>query len=153
MKIYCDMDGVLADFEKHVNESFKHYFTDKLPFERFNDFKDDIKYRKNFWLDIPKMHDSTMLIEYLKNYNFEILTAYASWDKRSIRDKKIWYKNHFGNQKVNCVQRKEKQNFAHSKSILIDDYEKNIKEFTNAGGIAIFHKSAKETIKQLREYL
>jgi hypothetical protein len=45
-----------------------------------------------------------------------------------------------------------KQKYAALNGILIDDYEKNIAQWREAGGIGILHKNARETIKQLRRY-
>jgi hypothetical protein len=50
--------------------------------------------------------------------------------------------------------RRDKQKFAKIggvPNILIDDWSKNIKEWEAAGGIAIKHKSAAETIAALKK--
>ena len=38
-----------------------------------------------------------------------------------------------------------------SPAILIDDYEKNTREFTAKGGIGIYHTSTSNTIRQLKK--
>ncbi|MFW6047538.1 MAG: hypothetical protein ACOCP4_07135 [Candidatus Woesearchaeota archaeon] len=42
--------------------------------------------------------------------------------------------------------------FANENSILIDDMEKNIKEWVSGGGIGILHRSYRKTIKELEDY-
>jgi len=44
-----------------------------------------------------------------------------------------------------------KKDFAAPNSILIDDREDNIDSWKKAGGIGILHKSANETIKELKK--
>jgi hypothetical protein len=45
----------------------------------------------------------------------------------------------------------KKQEFASPNSILIDDREKNIEQWRNAGGIGVLHTDAASTIKQLKD--
>ena len=45
----------------------------------------------------------------------------------------------------------KKQEFATPESILIDDREQNIQQWRQAGGIAIHHTSANDTIEQLKQ--
>ena len=44
--------------------------------------------------------------------------------------------------RINLVMRSQKKNYASPASILIDDYEKNTKEFNARGGTGITFKSA-----------
>ena len=55
-------------------------------------------------------------------------------------------------QKVNLVKRREKKLFAKrgKPAILIDDYEKNVRDFTMSGGIGIHHTNTSKTIQQLK---
>ena len=56
--------------------------------------------------------------------------------------------------RINLVMRSQKQTYASPASILIDDYEKNAKEFTARGGTGITFKSAKilSKIKGIEEF-
>ena len=47
--------------------------------------------------------------------------------------------------------RSQKQTYASPASILIDDYEKNTKEFTARGGTGITFKNANQTIAELKK--
>lgn len=56
---------------------------------------------------------------------------------------------------VFVAKRKDKNDFADSQTLLIDDYQKNCDEFEAAGGHAVcFHRQDfKKTLEELREYL
>jgi hypothetical protein len=67
-----------------------------------------------------------------------------------------WVHNHLGHVKaIHLVPREDKQKFAVTKdgkpNLLIDDYEKNIKEWEAAGGIGVRHINSMNTISQLRK--
>ncbi len=53
--------------------------------------------------------------------------------------------------KINLVMRSQKKNYASPGSILIDDYEKNTKEFNQRGGTGITFKTASQTIAELKK--
>ena len=53
--------------------------------------------------------------------------------------------------KINLVIRSHKKNYASPNTILIDDYEKNTKEFTASGGKGIQFKTASQTIAELKK--
>ena len=53
--------------------------------------------------------------------------------------------------RINLVMRSQKKTYASPGSILIDDYEKNTKEFNAAGGTGITFKTANQTIAELKK--
>ena len=56
-------------------------------------------------------------------------------------------------QRINLVRRKDKKLFAKKgqPAILIDDYEKNIREFEKSGGVGIHHTNTSKTISELKK--
>ena len=53
---------------------------------------------------------------------------------------------------VNIVYREEKKNYCTGPDcILIDDFEKTIREWEALGGTGIWHHSAEETLRKLQE--
>ena len=46
------------------------------------------------------------------------------------------------------VRREQKKDYANDDALLIDDHDKNCKEFINAGGKAIRHINTMRTIKE-----
>lgn len=147
-KIYCDMDGVIADFLKGAKEILGQDFNDDL----WDELPLDL------YAKLPKMSDADKLWKFISKYNVHILTAYPSAkrgkiSKTSQKDKVNWMKTNFGfsSSKINLVLRAEKKNFANANSLLIDDMMKNVKEFEENGGIGVHHTSAANTIKQLKK--
>jgi len=149
--IYCDMDGVLVDFERGYAE-----LTNTTPSKSFNgksEFWEPInKAGAEWWANLDWMSDGQELWSYIKKYNPYILSA-PSWDPSSRVGKEAWCKMHLKNsyKKLLLYPRNQKQLFAAENKILIDDMEQTINEWKNAGGIGIFHTSAANTIKQLKK--
>ena len=86
----------------------------------------------------------------------EILTGVPKPERGIVTvgpDKTEWTRRELSSRvKVNIVLRKEKIRYCKGpESILIDDYEKNIREWQEAGGTAILHTSAENTMEQLKE--
>ncbi len=147
--IMVDMDGVLTDFNKKLSE-----LLDK-PVDQIEDFGNDPEIWKkidkagaNFWSDMEWMTDGKELWGYLKKYDPTILSS-PSNHKNSIEGKKIWLKENLP--KIPYFIEKNKALYADTNTILIDDREKNIKKWEDAGGIGILHKNAKDTIKKLKD--
>lgn len=154
--LYCDMDGVLADFDTGLN---KHVPSYSVGVKLTKDHHEEIaNIDHNWWINIPPIPDAKLLWNAIKRLHPEILSAWAPWDEvRSKAGKLVWMRNHFGvlPSQINLVSRKEKRDYAMSgglPNVLIDDYDKNIAEFTAAGGVGIHHKSARDTIMQLKSY-
>ncbi|MCK9415409.1 hypothetical protein M0Q97_01975 [Candidatus Dojkabacteria bacterium] len=164
IKIYVDLDGVLTNFNQGVKNGFlnKHNkendtninsgweYEERYGSEEF--WKEVKKLGLEFWSNMPWTSDGRSLWNFIKKYpNVEILSK-PSKDKLSREGKKIWCKRELGEDvKINLSY--DKKEFADSNCILIDDLEKNIKEWFKAGGIGILHKNTKDTIKKLKRYL
>jgi 5'(3')-deoxyribonucleotidase len=125
--IYCDMDGVLADFDKVPNAVAKY------------------KNEPNFFYDLEPIKENVNAIKELitKNYLVKILSK--SPHENADNDKRKWlakYLPEIENEniifarphqtKISFVNELEK-NF----SLLFDDYEKNIEEWRNEKGLAL----------------
>ena len=152
-QIYCDMDGVVADFISYTTEilgtKFKDEYWDQLPNDMF--------------LQLPKMQDADVLWKYIKQFDPFMLTAVPRESrgpiaKRAWKDKTRWMKKNFrlSEDKMRIVLRKNKKNFAMDgkdkrPNILIDDHMGNIKEWESAGGIGVHHINANSTINDLKK--
>jgi len=151
--IFCDMDGVLADFlggvARHLNKKdFEQGDIDKV-------LLTDAGTSKGWWVALDPLSDAKTLWKYISQYEVQILSACPSIcrdDKAVVAGKKAWVKKHLkpSPSKVNIVQRRDKKTFAAPNHILIDDHIKNINEWKSAGGIGIVHTSTIKTIKQLK---
>ena len=150
--IYVDMDGVISDFVKHVEESFGVSFNTLLADD--NEFWRLIHDKgEQYWLDMPLMSDAKKLMGYIKKENVKILSSAGSpknAKKFIISGKMKWMKKYFPS--VPVIIEYNKSKYANEKSILIDDLTKNIKPWIKSGGIGILHTSTDDTIKQLKSY-
>ena len=150
--IYCDMDGVLVDFEKGYKE-LTNGITPPKTFDSKADFWKPINDAgASFWANLDWMPDGKILWRYIKKYNPNLLSA-PSWDPSSRVGKEAWVKMHIPNQykRLLLYPRSQKQLFAGENRILIDDMERTINEWNAKGGIGILHTSAAATIKQLKK--
>lgn len=158
-KIYVDMDGVVADFDKRFTDLAgmgPREFEEKYGKNAFWDFIDEGDNKLVFWVGIPPMPDAKQLMDFVSDYDYEMLTA-PSLKKQSVMGKGLWMKNQTNKglfpskPKVNYKSAKTKKDFAAPNHILIDDREDTINSWRAAGGIGILHTSASSTINQLKK--
>lgn len=149
-KIYVDMDGVLADFDKGY-EDLTGITTKEADKKGPESFWEPIsKAGAKFWITLKWMPDGKQLWDYVKKYNPELLSA-PSREESSRMGKRVWVKRELPGTKLILRSADKKQEFALPNSILIDDREKNIEQWRNAGGIGILHTDTASTIKKLKE--
>ena len=149
--IYCDMDGVLVDFNKGYKELTGVDTTNYV--NSTPEFWQPVDERgAQWWANLEWMPDGKELWNYIKKYRPNILSS-PSKSVSSRAGKEAWIimnlQNKFNN--IHLYPRHEKQKFAGENRILIDDLEKTIKEWDKAGGIGIHHTSAASTIEQLKK--
>ena len=149
-KIYCDMDGVIVDFE----DGYERLTGKNI---KGNHVKGDGDFWQpitdagaNFWINLKWMSDGEKLWKYIKNYSPSILSA-PSREKSSRIGKEIWVRTNIPGTELILKPASEKQELAEPNAILIDDRKDNIQQWKDAGGIGILHTSANDTIKQLQE--
>ena len=148
-KIYCDMDGVLADFESGYEELTGVDL--KGEFKKGDDFWDPIKVAGvGFWAGLKWMPDGQKLWDYLKPFNPVLLSA-PSREQSSRIGKHVWVKHKIPGTKLILRYASQKQELATPESILIDDRQVNIDQWEAAGGIGILHTSTANTIQQLQK--
>lgn len=150
-KIFVDLDNTLTDFSKQLADLLGK----KL--DRTWDFGNDHKVWKKideagekFWSEMKWMPDGKELWDAVKEYKPTILTA-PSRHQSSKTGKKAWLKENLPD--VPYIIEEKKYKYADKDAILIDDRDKNIKEWKEAGGIAIHHKDSESSIKQLKEIM
>jgi FMN phosphatase YigB (HAD superfamily) len=147
-KIYCDLDGVLVDFDK----GYKELTGKDIAGQFFSDshFWDPINTAGyNFWINLEWMKDGKRLWKYIQKYSPEILSA-PSRQPESRVAKHDWVNRELPGVHLILRTAKHKKDFAGPKSILIDDRIDNINDWRAAGGIAIHHLNTKHTIDQLK---
>ena len=154
--IYCDLDDVLVDFLKGVQEKVNPEIATRSGWQKVKkeDWKKVIEMSPQFWADLEWTQDGKQLWNYIKDYNPIILSARPKTDKMAEKGKQSWIRNHLGAKFSNSAIITLgifKQKYADEHSILIDDYNKNINQWKNNGGIGILHKDAHTTIEQLKK--
>ena len=154
MKIYLDMDGVLANFDKQY---------ELLYGTRPIDLKDRTKHFWGNWDEFVTGKNFTKLelmpgaITLMKACDLlkvpvEILTSTGNekYYDTIAAQKTEWLKAHNITYKPNFVAGGlKKAQYADPWSILIDDTPKVVDAYVKAGGTAILHKDADTTVKQL----
>ncbi|KKH47698.1 hypothetical protein [Methanosarcina sp. 1.H.A.2.2] len=158
LKVFLDMDGVLTDFTGACERLSEHmmfwYTADK---ERF--WKHITAAGARFWSDMPWMAGGKELHGFLNSSGLHptILSALPTPDRKialvNARKGKIeWLKKELGtpyaNNAILCF-RPEKALQSGTSRVLIDDNSDNIREWEEAGGTAILHKSTDRTIRCL----
>ena len=150
-KIYCDMDGVLCDFNKRFEEFGKmrpKEYENKYGIKQFWKLIDD-EIGVRFWVGMPWMPDVKELWNFIKPFNPSLLSA-PSRNNESRLGKRLWVRNHIPGTKLILASRSNKQQYSNKNSILIDDMPRTIEEWDSGGGIGILHTSAASTIEQLK---
>jgi len=150
-KIYCDMDGVLVNFNKRFNNltsSDPTQYREENGIDKFWEVIDNEGV--GFWVGIEWMDDGKMLWEYLKsNFKDVELLSSPSRAENSRLGKRLWVRNHKLGVKLNLEYSRSKHKYAAPNHVLIDDREDIIKDWENKGGIGILHTSAENTIVKL----
>jgi FMN phosphatase YigB (HAD superfamily) len=150
-KLYCDMDGVIVDFERGYNDLTGKKTPSVDSTYNKNDFWSTItKAGKDFWAELNWMSDGQQLWDYIKQYNPTLLTA-PSREESSRIGKQEWIDVNIPGTPVEFKQAKDKKDLAEPNAILIDDRKDNIQQWIDAGGIGIRHTSTESTIKQLQK--
>jgi 5'(3')-deoxyribonucleotidase len=151
MKFFVDLDSVLTDFEKQLAELLDR------PLERGWDFGNDPKVwakishaGEEFWTSMKWMPDGHELWDAVKKHDPTILSS-PTRHPSSVEGKKKWLKENLPG--VPYIIESKKEQYAEPGAVLIDDREKNIKKWEEAGGIGILHKDADSTIKKLDEIM
>jgi hypothetical protein len=151
-KIFCDMDGVLCDFDAR----FKSINPEKLSPTQYTTKYGTDKFWATidaegvgFWVGIKWMPDGKQLWEYISKYNPTLLSA-PSRQPSSRLGKRLWVKNNIPGAKLVLASAEKKQNYSGTNKILIDDRPDNIDQWRSKGGIGILHVNTADTIKQLQ---
>lgn len=156
--IFVDLDGVLVDLVGGLSQRVGKDLTDRNLFE--------LEYRKfvketepwalsQFWSKLPPTPDCEKLWSAFKGYKPLILSS-VSGCINAVYGKELWCWTNLGipSDRVFLSQKSpDKALYASKKSLLIDDYEKNIIGFREAGGMAIHHKNADETIELFNKFV
>jgi len=151
-EIYCDLDEVLVDFIGAADAAVGGNFAKADKETRWN----IINQIKGFWTNIGWKPNAKRLYDFIIKYDAHVLSAFTGRDPTSKVGKMKWVKKNteFKRANIHLVLRSQKKSYAKTKeekpNVLIDDYDKNIKEWEAAGGIGILHTNVGKTINKLK---
>jgi len=154
-KLFVDLDGVMADLDKHVKEvSGKTFDELRASGSGFTEFVAQER-EQGFTVfdELDKMPDADQLWNYIVKYKPDILTATGFPMEKATAEKIRWvHDNLSGFDNIFTTQSgAHKHKYAAPNHILIDDRDKAILPWREAGGIGILHTSAADTISQLQK--
>ncbi len=156
-KVYLDMDGVIADFDKKYKELYRmspKEADDKKEFYKlFDNFIETGQFAK---LDMTQ--DAKILLQFLDSTGIpvEILSSTASEKRHDAvaPQKTEWLREHGIHYPINLVPGKRlKRQYAKPDHLLIDDTGQNIDQWREDGGIGILHTDALTTIGIMKMYI
>jgi hypothetical protein len=171
LTIYCDMDGVLVDFElgaaEYITSDLKAGKAPELAEKIGRDYVtvEDIKSNKpvrkymykelsdhvDYWANLPWTKNGKALWNLISPYNPNILTT--PMGRGSEIGKQAWIDKNLSPSPNQVFMSKDKYLWANKDSILIDDWTKNTIPWTEHDGIAILHSDDdyQKTVNALKE--
>lgn len=166
--VFVDLDGVMFDFNKHVNE------LTGLTAADLADPDTGSANRKKMWAAVKSEMDAgrtffgaldlmpgsldlwNFVVKHAKTVHVLSATGHI-YPVRVAQDKRASVNRHFGpvaaRSAIFVESSKQKAFMALPDHILIDDRSKSIDPWRAAGGIGVFHTSAEDSIRQLKELL
>jgi hypothetical protein len=175
-RIFCDLDGVLVDFIRGFKEIPANSKSQSpADYEKAHG-KGSIwpminALGESFWANLDWTEDGRELWDYLKQYDPIILsspsrhpgclTGKAKWVHRNLgidqdpvlnptdftKDTRLILSNHKHDYVEPC------KNLLGKQPILIDDFDKKLKMWTDSGGIGVLHNDSTDTIRVVEDIM
>lgn len=158
MNLYLDLDGVFANFEEAIS-----FARSNLNSEHHNDpsrLWSVLQNVDNLFLHlkpIPQSIEAFNEVTIRSKYPVKILTSLPMLKEKLITapsDKRLWVsKNLSSNIEVICVSnwRKKRKYCIVPSDVLVDDMERNIRDWKSVGGVGIHHVDWSTSITKLQE--
>jgi hypothetical protein len=146
MKLFLDLDGVLADFDRGVEA-----VTGRRPEElKLRDMWRALAKAPDFYGTLEFMHDAEELWEFCRPFRPTILTGlpFGSW---APAQKERWVRRMLGADVpiLTCMSR-DKHNYSAPGHVLVDDRASARDAWERAGGVFVHHVDAARSIAALR---
>ena len=145
--LYCDLDGVLADFDGHYRRAFginprgEPGAVDWDALRRLGDF----------YANVAVLPDGRLLWDQMTAWRPVVLTALPYSIPEVADYKRDWVRRHLGEEvKIICCKSRTKYLYARPGDILVDDRDVDREAWVAAGGVFIAYRSAREVMDALR---
>jgi hypothetical protein len=150
--LYLDMDGVLANFDKGMEEATGSTNIYKYEFVYgAKAFWDALNSVQDFFLHLELMPDAAFLFNMVRPLKPKVLTAIPKSNSDSVRwQKHMWCAENLGDdvEVVTCLTH-EKPDYCKPGDVLIDDRNINANAWRERGGIFVLHTDARSSVEQL----
>lgn len=149
-KLYLDLDGVMADFDRHFFNLFG-----MAPSEAGGDavMWSMIESKPAFFLDLPLCESALEFFSHVHGLNPIVLTSCPKgFYTRAAAQKRAWVYLHLGPEVMvlPILGGYNKPLFMHAPGdVLVDDYGCNVGAWVRAGGIGIKHENFISTVEAL----
>lgn len=148
-KVFCDNDGVLADFQMHLFELFGIH-PGSVPDD---DMWAMVLATPDFWPTIPVKYGAHDLWALLKPHNPVVLTGCPKNHYEVAAAQKVkWVKHHFGAdvEVITCLSRNKPRYMESPGDILIDDMRGNTRNWVKAGGVAVQYRTVRQAMTDFK---
>lgn len=146
MKLFLDLDGVLADFDRGV-EAVTGRRPERLPVK---EMWRALSRAPDFFGTLEMMHDAEVLWAFCRPHDPTILTGLplGAW---APEQKRRWVARVLGADVpiITCMSR-EKHRYSGPGHVLVDDRERTRESWERAGGTFIHHVNAAQSIAALK---
>ena len=145
--LYCDLDGVLADFDGYYQRIFGIDPRGKSGAVAWN----ALRRLGDFYADVLPLPDARWLWDQMMPWGPIVLTALPYSIPEVAVYKRDWVRRHLGEgTKIICCKSRTKHRHARPGDILVDDRDVDREAWVAAGGIFITYRSAREVMGALR---
>lgn len=152
-KIFLDMDGVLADFDKRAEEVIGTNDHHKFTFV----YGQDETWKRihavpDFFLSLEVMPDIMSLLHAVRGQDISVLTALPRTNTERVKSQKETWVALNVNEDIPVITcfTQEKPDYCRPGDILIDDRAVVAERWVAAGGHFILHTDAADTERQLK---
>lgn len=152
MKLYLDLDGVLADYSTHFKDVTGLENTDR---QKYQEAKHTL-IGTDFYRKIPKFANTDYIIQEVVNIfgEYSICSCPFLEDlDNSKRNKLIWIAENLQIQPKEIIFTQYKYRYAQGHSILVDDFSENVRLFIQEGGYAVDFKNGIDDVEYMLKSL
>jgi len=156
--LFLDLDGVFADLTSYVESLLGRTIEVQEDGNWVNDNEvwKELRAKEEPQFDkLPMLPDAMELWNFTLPYQPNILTATGTPAELNGNMKRKWVQTNLpGSDTLDVItvqKSKMKANYAAPNCVLVDDRLKSVDPWRKAGGIAIHHKNAADTIAELKK--